>query len=380
MQYIRSLDGLRAVAVLMVMAFHFRLFEFGWAGVQMFFVLSGFLITSILLKDKQKPFSQYLKVFYWRRSLRIFPLFYAYLIIIAIGYLLFKEPENFSFLSKYLFTYTYNFSRLSSDWSHSPLFTHLWSLSVEEQFYLFWPFIIYFFSIKQLKHIIIGILIIVPIFRLVLGEYLLIQTNFTTHDVGEIVYWFTVSHIDAFAIGAAIPLFNLKDLIQKKRQLVWLSFGLVILAGVINYISQNNSNIEISSLGYPIGGMANYQSVWSYTVLNVFFTLLILNLISVENNKKRNVLNNKLLVSMGKVSYGMYLYHWALLAILERTILYEVFNNRLLAFPIYALIVYLVSYISFQVFEKRFLALKDKKASVKEIIILPLRFFKVSNN
>ena len=69
----RSLDGLRAVAVSLVVVFHFEIFPAGWIGVQIFFVLSGYLITSILLREKERPLVSYLGRFYWRRALRIFP-------------------------------------------------------------------------------------------------------------------------------------------------------------------------------------------------------------------------------------------------------------------------------------------------------------------
>ena len=94
--YIRSLDGLRAVAILLVMLFHFFfILEIGWIGVQIFFVLSGFLITTILLKSKEHSFTSYVKRFYWRRALRIFPLYYFYLLAVTGIYWLTKTPESF---------------------------------------------------------------------------------------------------------------------------------------------------------------------------------------------------------------------------------------------------------------------------------------------
>jgi surface polysaccharide O-acyltransferase-like enzyme len=82
---IAGLDGLRALAVISVFAFHDGLFPAGWVGVQIFFVISGFLITRILVADKDQSLRRYLKNFYGRRLLRIFPLYYAYLIVVWIG-------------------------------------------------------------------------------------------------------------------------------------------------------------------------------------------------------------------------------------------------------------------------------------------------------
>src|SRR4051812_39980580 len=95
--YIKSLDGVRAIAILLVMAFHFEIIRFGWIGVQLFFVLSGFLIGGILLKEKNVavPLSLRLKNFWIRRSLRIFPLYYIYLLIFIIVYMLWAFPSGY---------------------------------------------------------------------------------------------------------------------------------------------------------------------------------------------------------------------------------------------------------------------------------------------
>jgi peptidoglycan/LPS O-acetylase OafA/YrhL len=79
-----ELDGLRGIAVGFVVLFHFGLFPPGWIGVQLFFVLSGYLISDILLTEREKPFSTYLGRFYWRRTLRIFPLYFSYLVVISV--------------------------------------------------------------------------------------------------------------------------------------------------------------------------------------------------------------------------------------------------------------------------------------------------------
>lgn len=128
----------------MVIAFHTGTvfsrnpFSSGYLGVDLFFVLSGFLITGILVKSRDSlAFPAYLKTFYWRRSLRIFPAYYVYLgvafVIITVG-----RYHRANFLP-YIF-YFQNFHTAHSEY----FLTHLWSLAVEEQFYLVWPFIVWF--------------------------------------------------------------------------------------------------------------------------------------------------------------------------------------------------------------------------------------------
>jgi peptidoglycan/LPS O-acetylase OafA/YrhL len=116
--YIKGLDGLRAIAIITVMSFHAEITHFGWLGVQLFFVISGFLITGILWREKHTdtsvPFK--FKKFWVRRALRIFPLYFGYLIFISLVYLFFRFPSYYSDYAKYLFTYTFNYSRSLPQW------------------------------------------------------------------------------------------------------------------------------------------------------------------------------------------------------------------------------------------------------------------------
>src|SRR3954464_5417017 len=135
--YIRSLDGVRALAIVLVMTFHAQMNHYGWMGVQLFFVLSGFLITGILWKEKfrQERLPNKFKKFWARRSLRIFPLYFGYLAVLGLTYLIIHFPVYYPTYFPYLVSYTFNYSRTIPGWQGNPLFTHLWSLSIEEQFY-----------------------------------------------------------------------------------------------------------------------------------------------------------------------------------------------------------------------------------------------------
>src|SRR5882724_2747279 len=128
--YIKSLDGLRAMAIILVLSLHTGVMHFGWVGVQLFFVLSGFLITGILWKEKgrEEPISYKFKKFWVRRALRILPLYFGYLFVLSLTYLLFHFPDSFRTYMPYLLTYTYNFTRTLPGWKIDPAFAHLWSL------------------------------------------------------------------------------------------------------------------------------------------------------------------------------------------------------------------------------------------------------------
>lgn len=373
-RYVKSLDGVRAVAVLLVMLFHYRIYSFGsagiglgWIGVQLFFVLSGFLITRILLKEKENNLEFYLKKFYWRRSLRIFPLYFGYLFAVSVVFFITRQPSFLGDKLPYLYTYTFNFTRLFPDWKHSPVSTHLWSLSVEEQFYIFWPFFVYFLSSKSLRIGVGSILLLVPFFRWALGYYLSHFGNLQPEAIGEAIYWCTFSHIDAFALGGAVSVFDLEHKIKKPAYLLLGTGLLAILAGGVNalYLMQYDPDFEISSLGYPIGGMHNLQHVWSYTLLNITFAALIVFLLSLQG--KKNIFTNPLLVSIGRVSYGMYLFHWVMLAAYSVAVRkLPVAVNSLVLFTVYFFLVYGVALVSYHVYEKRFLRLKDWRYSEKD--------------
>jgi peptidoglycan/LPS O-acetylase OafA/YrhL len=220
MNYIKSLDGLRALAVILVILFHYyygRFWGFGWIGVQLFLVLSGFLITSILLNAKTKSWNLYFGEFYWRRALRIFPLYFGFLLAVFFAFLIVGFPSNFPEVAPYLFTYTYNFLPLLEGYKIDFVFTHFWSLSVEEQFYIFWPFIIFFLNSSQLKLLVLFLFVASPVIRFGLYEYLMQTGNYELHDLGQIIYRFTPAQVDAFALGGAIPIFALTEKVNTSK-------------------------------------------------------------------------------------------------------------------------------------------------------------------
>jgi peptidoglycan/LPS O-acetylase OafA/YrhL len=161
-----QLDGLRAVAVACVLAFHFipgvdRYAPLGSMGVRLFFVISGFLITGILLTWRGRPLGSALKTFYFRRSLRIFPVFYfalAAAALINIGPVRDTFAWHVTYLSNFYFY-------LRGDWHGSV--SHLWSLAVEEQFYLVWPWLILCAPERWLRPAMIAMVAIAPLSRLV---------------------------------------------------------------------------------------------------------------------------------------------------------------------------------------------------------------------
>ena len=169
-RHLPVLDGIRGVAVLVVMVFHFGRFraeilpdrafqmivESGWAGVDLFFVLSGFLITGILFDAKGLP--TYFRNFYTRRALRIFPLYYAYLALFIVALPL-AFPGRYDSLVEaqgWFWAYLSNLFVAREGWLSSPSSiggNHFWSLAVEEQFYLVWPAVVFWCGRRRLMQL-----------------------------------------------------------------------------------------------------------------------------------------------------------------------------------------------------------------------------------
>ena len=185
---IPELDALRGLACLLILVYHFKphLFPGGWAAVDLFFVLSGYLITSIILTHSHQP--RFLRDFYIRRGLRIWPIYYLTVLILAGAATVL--PRTFDFIAlPSLLTYTQNVSRYWSDSApeFAPYLTHLWSLAVEEQFYLIWP----------LALCAVGRRGVVPL------SLALLVTSVVARSCG-LHWWLLLARGDGLALGALI--------------------------------------------------------------------------------------------------------------------------------------------------------------------------------
>ena len=224
-RYFHELDVLRAISVIFVLMEHWgisRGLPLGMIGVQTFFVLSGFLITNILLNQKENDnsFSSNLKTFYIRRSLRIFPIFY---ITIVILYLL--NAFNVRDEIIYHLTYTSNIPLfLNLEWSNKPV--HFWSLAVEEQFYLIWPTLILLTPKVRITTCFYSLLV----FSLSFEVFYLFQAypyNLTYQIL-------LPSNISSFCLGALIiPLLKLEKIYFKNKFIIYLFSAFYVLLIII---------------------------------------------------------------------------------------------------------------------------------------------------
>ena len=296
-RYMPQLDSLRAFAVLAVLIHHFypeiELIDGGVYGVKLFFVLSGFLITGILLdsRDRLELTAQRKVVafrqFYSRRTLRIFPLYYF---ILLTALLLGNEDVISGFWWYATYTSNFYFTTLNDfPWTTA----HLWSLAVEEQFYLFWPFVILLVPKRFILGIIILMIIAGPAFRL----YSLVASL-----SGVAYYVLTLSSVDSLGWGALLAWFH-----RNGFQVSYLrnaGLGLFFLYPLV-----------ITSLTGE-----SFFYVLDYTFLSVGFVGLIASAAEGISGPVGVLLNWKPLNYIGKISYGIYLYHlfipWGLYEVL----------------------------------------------------------------
>lgn len=345
--YNKSLDGLRALAVLFVLAAHFPAVQglgashflkaaasglhIGYLGVDIFFILSGFLITSILAREKQAGTFSFLR-FYKKRALRIFPIFYLSLVAV---YFLFDLPlgeflANAFYVSNYFYTF---------DGDPSPL-RHTWSLSVEEQFYLFWPLVVALCPAAKMNRLIVAGLGFVLLLTTAIAVTLLDPELFNRFTVRALPY-----RMLSLGIGAYLALNpHLFERVRLKFVvLALLSCPVLILSlyGVEHYAGPL---LELFVM-----------SAWSLSIFLLVF-------VGAKRNMPvlRPLFESAPLVYIGRISYGLYLYHYIVLygiGVLAK--------HASVGFPatqvLFALVAtFAIASASFHIIEKPFLRMKNR--------------------
>ncbi|MGN6436116.1 MAG: acyltransferase family protein [Agriterribacter sp.] len=302
---ITQLDGLRGVALLLVLGFHFinnqymamdanslqplqaflmKATYFGWCGVDLFFVLSGFLIGSILLKNKGS--ANFFKVFYIRRFIRIIPAYYLLLLLFLLcKNLKWFTPEAAMFEKEipigYYFLFLQNFYMSFNGHFGPEALTPTWSLAVEEQFYIIIPFAVHFLSRKQLILFLCICLIVAPVSR-----------HLSPNWYQE--YTLLSSRIDSPAIGVLLACINYQ-------------------ARFKNFIQQNLTAIKFGTFALFSMAAILYifadPGMFNHTIIAICFGCTLLIVLYSNSGVIYKILTTKVLLEVGKLSYFIYLFH-----------------------------------------------------------------------
>lgn len=310
--HIPGLDGLRAVAVLWVI-WHNVFGDFplegllsklvalftnmGWMGVQLFFVISGFLITGILLRLRERSwsFADKFKVFYWRRSLRIFPLYYftLFLCLLVLPWLGVSHAGLQAAQENQLWFWIYAINWVQPFYPPDGL-SHFWSLAIEEQFYLIWPFIVLTVSRSVLLRICFFLVLSAVLFRLVLMLW------FPAMYEGGAAYMFTIARWDGLAIGALLAVGVRTEgclLMLWRWRVQWLGGSIMMVAAVLLFTNNFNST--------PVGVGVLNQTIAAALFAGVIFHVLV----GGRSSRVCRLLDHPVLVSIGKYSYALYVFH-----------------------------------------------------------------------
>lgn len=353
MYYIKQLDSLRAIAVILAIISHWILptnainkIPNGAIGVDIFFVLSGFLITRILFEARNNgellniSKATILKKFYLRRTLRIFPIYYLVIFLL----LFFSKSTGTNIQSTYIYflTYTSNFYFYNTQ-QWDGLLSHLWTLAVEEQFYLIWPLIILFIN-KKYFPCVLAIFILIGI----ISQYILegIRMNVILPH----------TCFDAFGLGAV-----LSWIITYAPEKLKKFYSVITYPAVACILLLIHGIVEHKWIALPQRTLTSFIALWIITYIVVYSEK--------ESFKFKFILNSRALIFLGKISYGVYLYHNIVPTMLNLNLINKYLNPLLpeIIFKTYwdqlyllenSILVIGISWLSYIFIEKRFLSLK----------------------
>ena len=383
-----ALDGLRGLAILMVMACHYAMqipgtgvaaiaaraiALKGWAGVDLFFVLSGFLITGILYDAKGQ--AHYFRNFYARRTLRIFPLYFGFLTAILAAVILYRFAFHADYkhsrlghqLTSYqpwLWTYTANFWMAFHD-RFMAIVGHFWTLCIEEQFYLIWPLVVVLCSRRALIRICLAV---------VLGSLLLRLALTAAGCDWLFIFTFTPAHVDPLALGALVALASRgsRGAHHARTYAKWLGVATgTLLCGALAaaaFLGLSWHGGQLSSaprLAHPAWWGSPWATDFLLSLLGIFFASLLVHAARADGIVYA-IFRWRPLRFIGGYSYGIYVYHlpifMGIYLILSKTHFFERVEHsgplRWLLIAVNFVLSIGVAFASFHLYEKHFLKLK----------------------
>jgi peptidoglycan/LPS O-acetylase OafA/YrhL len=353
MQRLPSLYGLRAVSIGIVILAHLTRFSIptnqdimlripifnGQFGVTVFFLISGFLITSLLLQEEEKAGSISLKDFYIRRVLRIFPAYYflllVYYILQLMGYL---SIPNAAWITSLTYTKYLN--------PRAEFYTgHAWSLSIEENFYLFWPFIL-MLGDKVRKEATVWLIFIVPLVRLYVHFYPIDWIN----DLS------IFTRIDSIAMGCYLALCKMELLAKLNQHWNTFFYSALLVLFILPWLEYMTRGTYLNLFFVLFGGVSG-------TVASGLIAIILLYSVYGPRGNWYKMLNTKALNYIGVLSYSLYL--WQQFFMLKT-------GWWVTHFPQNVLFIFLTAMFSYYTIEKPFLRLKSKFSGRKKMVKVPI--------
>ena len=354
-----ELDGIRGLSILLVFIHHVYspLMPGGFLGVDVFFVLSGFLITSLLLTEWDRTGSISIKDFYIRRALRLLPAITVLSIVLAAGALFLNERDaektyrGIWLALSYVSNWLYAFKLYSAE---NPLGV-TWSLAIEEQFYLFWPLVLRFLLQSKWLSRRGTVLLVIGLLFLIIGH------RSWLHSLGvpvERLYYGSDTRADALLIGCLIGFMFCWNFVPKTR-----AFKILVKAFTV---------VSVGFLAY-MTLTATWEDLLLYrslilSMISVAAGMVLIGVLVLQSRPIKMVLQFAPLVWFGRISYGLYLWHWPILWIIYQQKHLPPSNLQLFLVMVLSLVLPTLSY---YFVEERFLRLKGRfnAAAVKPTLI-----------
>jgi peptidoglycan/LPS O-acetylase OafA/YrhL len=343
--YRSPLDGLRGVAILAVMAFHGGLIRGGFLGVDLFFVLSGFLITTLLLEERDRTGAIHLGRFYVRRALRLLPALFALVIACSIVVVLTGGPEEagiFGSAALWVIFYLANWASFFGYPLH--VLRHAWSLAIEEQFYLLWPGLLVLLArVTASRARLLGVVV-----AGVAASVLLRLWQWVAPDAVAQLYARLDWRGDALLVGCALGVLTTGNWLPASRTTrAWLLGGSLAAAAVLAAAFLGASWDAL----YMRGGGA--------TLVALSAAALIVQVLVAPAGWIARLLAFRPLVRTGRISYGLYLWHFPIFFALSG-LAYQSIHPALPRVLLAAVVTFLVAEASFRLLERPLLSLKDR--------------------
>jgi peptidoglycan/LPS O-acetylase OafA/YrhL len=364
--YFPALDGVRAFAFLVVFATHYLSMPWGWTGVDIFFVLSGFLITGILYDTRDKV--NRVHNFYVRRTLRIFPLYYGLMILLVLVYPIFHWEWSWGWLiwPAYLGNFAWFFHGFAHPVSFQMLadaqplsrtfpriqlfFGHFWSLCVEEQFYLIWPWIVFWIKDRRkLIYVCLACIAVCPVLRIAASYMLpdfLLQKN--------VLILATPLRIDSLLLGGLIALLLRGPGAGKVLPAARIVFGCLSVIILVWWIVSPAAHHSWEGYAYPRWGFT-----WGMSVIDMYAASVIVMALDAGSLVFR-VFNLRPLRWLGRISYGAYVFHDILHPEFVRVATHFFAQERLATAGIALVSTMILAAASFRWFEQPFIRLKER--------------------
>jgi peptidoglycan/LPS O-acetylase OafA/YrhL len=336
-RYFANLDGLRFVCIAMVLWHHaipidlpnLKLEGRGFLGVDFFFVLSGYLITTLLLREASRSGSFSLRDFYIRRAIRIIPVYFFVVSAVALYYIVLKGERQYLELVPYYYLFLSNYLV-----DHIPALTPTWSLSVEEQYYLIWPLLL---MVLPARWIVATLALLIALNVLMLTGWFALPAPIS---IGPLLLRMPNSSYAPILMG------SLAAVILHRRSLfdrIWpmASNWFAPLLGVVSLI------VAAELLPSDLRGVP-------YFVIHSIMMFIVISLVVKERNVFSGFLTNRLVARIGVISYGICLYHMVARELTEKALAVLGAPNPWFLLLGYSVVTYVIAEVSFRTLERYF--------------------------